>query len=329
MSAFKAKVDALGLNDLEALERYLDENPSFLIECGKTVRILDANAASVKLHGYDDKSEMMAHVLDSFGPESIAFIRRFALAIFNGKTRDRIQTAIYQSSGHRRTLITSWSVLPGHELDFARCLVTSVDISEQVEAEEALRQSQKMEAIGQLTGGIAHDFNNLLAVLQGNAELLALNPAHDRDLIEPIKSAVHRGAELTQRLLAFSRKQALMPKSVDLLALANSMGSLLRRTLGPNIKINIHGRAGLYNVHADPGQIEAALLNLALNARDAMPNGGTLDILCRPALTEELSDRGLEKGEYAVLSVRDNGEGIAAGDMPHIFEPLFHNQTRR
>ncbi|MDC0116000.1 ATP-binding protein [Octadecabacter sp.] len=323
LSQFKAKIDGLGFTDATLFENYLNENPAFVEDCGKSIQVVDVNAASLKLHNLTDKSELKTRVLESFGPESMRFLRSVAMKMFKRETSDHRQTVIYRDDGQPRHLISTWSVLPGYEGTYGWCLLTSVDITEQVEVEDRLRQSQKMEAIGQLTGGIAHDFNNLLAVMQGNADLLAQDPNHDREFIEPITAAVQRGAELTQRLLAFSRKQSLAPKSVDLLALTNGMGNLLRRTLGPKIEISIRGEEGLCNVHADPGQIEAALLNLALNARDAMPSGGKLSILCRPATIGEVTGRDLEPGNYAVMSVTDTGEGISEDEISHVFEPFF------
>lgn len=266
---------------------------------------------------------MKARVLEKFGPESLNFIRAALLEIYRGNTRSERETVIYQGDGKRRHLISTWSILPGHEHDYSRSLLSSVDITAKVEAEEALQQSQKMEAIGQLTGGIAHDFNNLLMVIQSNAELLEGNDSDEKELIAPIISSAQRGAELTKRLLAFSRKQPLKPAALDLLTLTNSMGDLLRRTLGPNYAIVITGEPDLFPVFADSGQLEGALLNLSINARDAMPSGGTVDIHCRRAKPDELSDIDADRSDYAVLEVRDNGHGMNEDVSARVFEPFF------
>src|SRR5690606_23764130 len=144
-----------------------------------------------------------------------------------------------------------------------------------------LRQSQKLEAVGQLTGSVAHDFNNLLTVIMGNSELLSRRLDGDgglRALAEMTGTAAQRGAELTHRLLAFARRQPLEPKLVDMGKLASGMDGLLRRTLSEDIDIEIVRGGGLWIVEVDPGQLEVALLNLAINARDAMPGGGQLTI---------------------------------------------------
>lgn len=154
------------------------------------------------------------------------------------------------------------------------------DISNRKELEASLMASQRLEAVGQLTGGIAHDFNNLLTVIQGNAQLLELEERGDPELTREIEAAVTRGADLTRHLLAFSRKQMLVPKPVDIAALLETMRNTLLRVVSEAIAIEVETPSALWPVYADPTQIEAALLNLALNARGAMPNGGTLVISC-------------------------------------------------
>ena len=211
---------------------------------------------------------------------------------------------------------------------------TGTDVTEIVEAQKALRinqaelaQSQKMEAVGQLTGGIAHDFNNLLTVILGNLELLHIHAAGQPKLMKHIESATAasaRGGALTQRLLAFSRRQSLHPASVDVAALLNGMQDLLQRTLGEDIRVDIVVQAGLWRCTVDRNQLESAILNLALNARDAMPAGGrlTMELDNRAALAGIGSD--LERpNDYVRLRITDTGRGIEPDVLPHIFEPFF------
>jgi len=206
--------------------------------------------------------------------------------------------------------------------------VTS-DITERKLAEEKLQQAQKMEAVGQLTGGVAHDFNNLLTVILGTLEFVRDRVAGDRTALEMIERGVkasERGAALTHRLLAFSRKQTLMPTTIDLASLTSGMSDMLRRTLGETIVIGIAATGGLWPCRADPAQLENALLNLAINARDAMPDGGQLTIK-----TENISlqdnhtgaPTDLESGNYVVLSVSDTGHGVSSETLAHVFEPFF------
>ncbi len=203
-----------------------------------------------------------------------------------------------------------------------------IDITERKAAEDQLRQAQKLEAVGQLTGGVAHDFNNLLAVIMGNAQLLETKLVDDdsRALLGSMITASRRGAELTHRLLAFSRRQPLNPKVIDLGALCAGMVGMLRRTLGETIEIDVSSRGDLWNTLADPGQVENALLNLAINARDAMPGGGklTIETMNAQSTADELpSDEGEQLGQYVVLQVSDTGTGLPAHVLERVFEPFF------
>ncbi|MDQ8028560.1 MAG: PAS domain S-box protein [Brevundimonas sp.] len=198
-------------------------------------------------------------------------------------------------------------------------------------AHEALRQSQKMEAVGQLTGGIAHDFNNLLAGISGSLELLQRR-LHEGRLagveryIDAAQGASQRAAALTQRLLAFSRRQTLDPKPVAVNRLINGMEDLIRRTVGPDIEVEVVGAAGLWTTRVDPSQLENALLNLCINARDAMaPNPGRLTI---ETANKWLDDRGAKErelvpGQYISLCVTDTGSGIPSDIVDKIFDPFF------
>jgi PAS domain S-box-containing protein len=202
----------------------------------------------------------------------------------------------------------------------------SVDVTEQRMAERELREAQKMEAVGQLTGGVAHDFNNLLAVILGNAELVEERLGADDQPTRAIVRAALRGAELTQRLLAFSRRQPLHSKPVDLNELIEETTELLGRTLGVTIEIETDLDQDLWPSVADSGQVENALLNLAINARDAMPAGGKLRIeTVNATLDAEQASRRteMEPGDYVVLGVEDSGAGIAPDDLGHVFEPFF------
>jgi PAS domain S-box-containing protein len=206
---------------------------------------------------------------------------------------------------------------------------TVQDITEQVNTEEHLHQAQKMEAVGQLTGGVAHDFNNLLTVMLGNLELIRDSVDADKTvsaMIDRGVMAAERGAALTDRLLAFSRKQTLLPITIDLNGLVVGMTDMLRRTLGETIEIHTKEAIDLWLCLADKSQLENALLNLAINARDAMSDGGSLTIeTANISLDDEFAaaQAEVEPGEYVMLGVSDTGSGIAEETLKHVFEPFF------
>ncbi|WP_168217548.1 ATP-binding protein [Paracoccus liaowanqingii] len=207
------------------------------------------------------------------------------------------------------------------------------DVSDGVAQEEKLRQAQKMEAVGQLTGGVAHDFNNLLTIIMGNAELLSDNLSDNpnlKKLADITVSAADRGAELTSRLLAFSRKQPLEPRVIDLGKLVLGMDDLLRRTMPENINFELVRAGGLWKTEIDPGQVESAILNLVLNARDAMPEGGCVTIeIVNASLDEDYValEAGVQAGQYVLIDVTDTGHGIPKDKIGRVFEPFFTTKT--
>jgi signal transduction histidine kinase/CheY-like chemotaxis protein len=208
--------------------------------------------------------------------------------------------------------------------------VTFTDITNQLRAAEVQRNSQKMQTLGELTGGVAHDFNNLLTVIAGNLDLLQNKKSLDADAQRYVAGAlrgVDRGTSLTQHLLAFGRRQPLAPKPIDLNHLAVEMTSgMLRRSLGERIDIRIVESAGLWPAYADPAQVENAILNLAINARDAMPEGGKLTIeTANVTFDEQYAQQNDEvtPGQYVMIAVSDAGKGMAPDIVARAFEPFF------
>ena len=198
------------------------------------------------------------------------------------------------------------------------------------EAGEQLRQSQKMEAVGQLTGGIAHDFNNLLQAIIGSLDRIQHRIATGRigdveRFARAATDAANRAATLTHRLLAFSRRQTLDSRPTDLNRLIAGMEDLVRRTVGPDISVQVTAAGGLWLTRVDPSQLESALLNLCINARDAMPDGGTLTIRTanEPLDEEAAKERDLAPGEYVSLCVSDTGAGMTSDTMSRAFDPFF------
>jgi PAS domain S-box-containing protein len=202
--------------------------------------------------------------------------------------------------------------------------------AELAQAQAELRQAQKMEAVGQLTGGIAHDFNNLLAGISGSLELVEKRLAEGRlsgvqRYVDTAQSSARRAAALTQRLLAFSRRQTLDPKPTDINRLVAGMEELIHRTTGPTISVEVVGAAGLWLTHVDQSQLESALLNLAINARDAMPDGGRLTIETANKWLDQYAakERDLAPGQYVSLCVTDTGIGMGPDIISRAFDPFF------
>ncbi len=226
-------------------------------------------------------------------------------------------------------------IVPVDEIDSASegklILISSREVTAERAIEEQLRQSQKMEAVGQLTGGIAHDFNNLLAGISGTLELIGLRIKQGRSgetdrYLGAARSSVDRAAALTHRLLAFSRRQTLDPKPININALVHSIEDLLRRTIGPTISFETALSEDLWAAFCDGNQLENAILNLAINARDAMPDGGRLFIEARNTDLDEAyvaTQRDVKAGEYTSILVTDSGIGMPPDVVVRAFDPFF------
>ncbi len=273
-----------------------------------------------------DQSEFVGRTTADFLPPEIAEHYMAADREVMATGEPRQQAVTEDRDGQIRHWLNSKFPLRDDQGQIAGVCSLSSDITEMKEAEARLAQAQKMEAVGQLTGGVAHDFNNLLAVIQGNAELLAEEIGPENPMMQSVIRASRRGSELTHRLLAFSRQQSLRPQSTNLAGLVGSMNNLLKRTLGETIEVETRAKDDLAHVIADPGQLENALLNLAINARDAMPEGGKLTIECENVHLDDIhavQNPEALAGDYVVLAVSDTGTGMSPEIQQHVFEPFF------
>jgi PAS domain S-box-containing protein len=256
-------------------------------------------------------------------PQLVEHIRR-------RKPYRNLRVPVSTMAGERKVLLASGKPVFGPDGAYHGYRGACTDITEQIEAADALFQAQKMESVGQLTGGLAHDFNNLLAVMIGNMELaeetLAEQPRESRALLRRALNAAERGALLIQRLLAFSRRQALSPRVVDVNVLIAGLSDILEHSLGENIHVRHELEPDPWLVRVDPSQLESVILNLALNARDAMPGGGLLTVSTRneTLAAETMAGKDpMPAGDYVVIEVADSGTGMPPEVLERIFEPFF------
>ncbi|BAU88798.1 PAS/PAC sensor hybrid histidine kinase [Methylorubrum populi] len=293
--------------------------------------IVAVNPAWTALFGWSEAELIGRSFMDLVHPDDAASTAAAAGDLSDGSIIPRFENRYRHKDGSYRWL--SWTAVP----DEAFIHAVGRDVQAEREAaealtktEEALRQSQKMEAVGQLTGGIAHDFNNLLAGISGSLELMQTRLSQGRltDLdryMTAAQGASKRAAALTHRLLAFSRRQTLDPKPTNVNALVHGMEDLIRRTVGPSVHIEVVGAAGLWPALVDPPQLENALLNLCINARDAMPEGGRITIETANKWLDDRAgrERDLPPGQYLSLCVTDTGTGMTPDVIAKAFDPFF------
>ncbi len=320
----KAQSTALRESELR-FRRVFDESPlGMLLARRDGGQIVQANPAFCRMLGYDADEFLGMTIPDITHVDDrdllLDAIRRAAIPSHGIEARYLTRSGIVAWA---RVRLAQLSTSDGRQ---ALLLVLAEDITREKQVEAELRQAQKMEAIGQLTGGVAHDFNNLLGVIIGNVEFL-LDALQDRpdetDLAREILTSALGGADLTRRLLAFARRQTLQPRRVDLNAYLPNHVAFLRRVLGETIRITLTFAADLWPTRADPSQVGDALLNLAINARDAMPRGGQVTIETANARVDAAEDGGMAAGDYIVLAVTDTGVGMAPAVLDRVVEPFF------
>ncbi|MCJ2021808.1 PAS domain S-box protein [Methylobacterium sp. E-065] len=289
------------------------------------------NPAWLRTLGWSDAEMKARPFLDLVHPEDVAATVAAAQGLVRGEPQLTFENRYRRKDGDYVWL--SWNAVPRDGLIYASVRdVTEIRCQAEALArtEEALRQSQKMEAVGQLTGGLAHDFNNLLAGISGSLELMQTRMGQGRmgDLdryMTVAQGAAKRAAALTHRLLAFSRRQTLDPKPTNVNRLVTDMEELIRRTVGPSIHLEVVGMASLWPALIDSGQLENALLNLCINARDAMPDGGRITVETANRWIDEAGSRqhDLPPGQYLSVCVTDTGTGMPPDIVDRVFEPFF------
>ena len=307
----------------------IDSSEDAIISKNMDGTITSWNKGAERIYGYTPE-EVIGKPISILAPNNRANeITEILQKIAKGESIEHYESERLAKDGRRLNVSISVSPLRDAKGVIVGASAIARDISAQKKAEGQLRQSQKMEAIGRLAGGVAHDFNNILAIINACTEFLrdridpAAEPAH---YIENIRTATERGAALTRQLLAFSRTREVQPRVLDLNERLKDIGKLLRPLMGDDIEILIVSKSPAAVVEADPSQLDQVLVNLAVNARDAMPNGGKFILETRAAKFDEAfaeQHQAMAPGKYVVLAVSDTGNGMDEATASRIFEPFF------
>ena len=317
------------LSEREELFRLIDENAAdmiALIDAGG--QRLYSSPSYQKLLGYSAAELASTSFYDQIHPEDKEVVIAAIIQARKSGTGRRLEYRMLHKNGNPLTVESTVSIVKNHDT-VEKLVILNRDITDRKQLEGQLYLSQKLEAVGRLSGGIAHDFNNLLGVIIGYSEALQrqIGEKHSfREAVDEIQKAGKRAAVLTQQLLAFSRKQVLEPKVLDLNAVVFDVDRMLRRLIGEDIELKIALANGLGMVKADPGQIDQVIFNLAVNSRDAMPDGGKLTLETSNAELDQddvNQFRYVVPGSYVLLKVSDTGCGMDAELQSHIFEPFF------
>lgn len=332
------------VNQKNWLRMVLDTAPDGLLLVNSDGAIEMANQSAREMFGYSQQ-ELIHHSVEKLIPQQYRHAHKnyrsdyIRLGMSRGYMNGRLAQGLRKDGEtfpvevHLSPIVKSQADRAVQDLIDDSFVICSIrDVSERVDMEKQLRQSQKMDAIGQLTGGIAHDFNNLLGVIIGNLDLASLSLEEQdcegvRQAIENSQAASERGSKLLQRLLAFSRKQPLKPSYLKMEHVVREAFPLIRHALGSKIELHSHLDADVGTIYADEHQLENALINLAVNARDSMPDGGELFIRVKQITIGGdatcIGGELMEPGNYVLIEIEDTGEGISSEHFEHIFEPFY------
>jgi two-component system, cell cycle sensor histidine kinase and response regulator CckA len=315
-SEVKTYLDSLTASGVSDLRRHLTEHRDAVEECVRRVRILDVNRAARDFYGASTKEELLSGLGSIFDEPAFEIFREEMTALAGNRSSFQAEFLARTFRNEERSVDMIVSIVDSARDNWSRVIVSFFDVTDRKRLEEEFVQSQKMESLGRLAGGIAHDFNNLLTVINAYSDWMLREMDFDnpfRERLAAIHGAGAQCAELTQQLLAFGRKQMVRPRPLDLNRLIRESRSILDRVLGEDIQIRTQLAPDLGAIEADHGQMHQVLMNLAVNAREAMPKGGSLTI--------ETHD--FEDEREVELEIRDTGQGIDESARRHLFEPFF------
>jgi PAS domain S-box-containing protein len=306
-------------------QRIFDTSLDLILVVDRRGNFLRVSPSSLTILGYRPEELIGRSAIDFIYPDDLESTRNEMRMARRGRSMRNFDSRYVHKDGRVVTLAWTgvWTEEEKQHFFIGR------DMTERMALEQQLRQAQKMEAIGQLTGGVAHDFNNILTVITGMTEMLGQAVAGTpqlRSLVKAIEEAAEHGAQLTQRMLAFARKQPLQARVIDLNNIVNGMSRILQRVIGEDVTLVTTLADGLWEALADPSQVEDAILNLAINSRDAMPSGGRIVLqTANVHLDQSYAAQNIEviPGDYAALIVTDNGTGMPPDVMDSAFEPFF------
>ncbi len=331
-SGVKTYIDALLRSGVSDLRAYFDEHPEAMVACASMINIVDVNKAAIKMAGVASKEALLGNLVSLFSYTSYAKLQEQLVWLAAGNLSHEAEVEITMPGGERLTVESKLNISPEFSASWSEVIVTFLDITERKLREKQLAHSMKMEAVGRLTGGIAHDFNNVLTIISGNLRLITDISAHElsdetKEMIEDVLSAADDGAELTSRLLAFSRKPASRADQVGVDIVVRDFAELIKRTLGSNIDIFTQIADDLRSSLVDVSAFGNVLLNLSFNARDAMSEGGMLTFRCANGMFDIDMNGGAETiakpTPCVVVEVIDTGSGMSADVIEKATEPFF------
>jgi len=331
-------VEAALKAERDRAQQYLDLAGNMFVALDKEGKVTLVNKAATRILGYEEKDILGRNWFETLLPaRELKDVRGVFSELMGGKTKvfQYYENPVITREGEERMIAWQNTLIRDNDGSIVGTLSSGFDVTERNRLEDQLRQSQKMEAVGLLAGGIAHDFNNLLTTIIGNAQLAMMDANKDTPLyeeLEEIRTAGEKAADLTRRLVAFSRKEVGRPRLLVVNDLVREMEKMLRRMIEEDIELEAILAPDLWSIYADPNQIDQVIMNLVVNSREAMPKGGRLTI--RTANVEldavSLESFGAENspGSYVMISIRDTGMGMDRETQSRIFEPFFSTKER-